>query len=157
MTITEALVSEHATFCVVFDHIDRALPHLRRLAEIRCLARLVEGLLLRHGAAEEDLVLVSLDRVLQQKARYNRFYQQHSEIDIRLRQAHESNRFVQARRLLQAALLASREHFQHEERVVFPLVERMVTRERLVKLGLIWMRQRTSRARRVAPRGTWRA
>ena len=157
MTITDALVAEHATFCAVFDQIDDVLPHLRRVAEIRCLARLVEGLLLKHAAAEEDLVLVALDRVLQQKGHCDRFYQQHNEIDIRLRQARDAERLAESRSLLRAALLASREHFEHEERFVFPLVERTMKREQLVRLGLLWMRQRNGRARNLASRARWKA
>jgi hemerythrin-like domain-containing protein len=40
------------------------------------------------------------------------------------------------------AVLASREHFDHEERIVFPLAEKAMKRETLTALGKTWMKQR---------------
>jgi hypothetical protein len=142
ITITEALTAEHGVFCALFDHIESLLPGLRRLAEVKILAGLVEGLLLSHGAAEEDLVLVALDRVLPRRGRCEQFYQQHQEIDVRLRQAQTTEGLTHARHLLQTAVLASREHFRHEERFIFPLVERVMSRMQTRKLGLLRIRQR---------------
>lgn len=149
MTITDALIAEHGVFCALFDHIESVLPRLQRLAEVKILAGLVEGLLLSHGAAEEDLVLVALDRTLAQRGRCEQFYRQHQEIDARLRRAQTADGLTEARRLLQTAVLASRQHFHHEERFVFPLVERVMTRRQIGKLGRLWVRRRSRLARQV--------
>lgn len=157
IAITDALTAEHGVFCALFDQIEVMLPRLRRLAEVKILAGLVEGLLLSHGAAEEDLVLVALDRKLAQRGRCDQFYRQHQEIDVRLRQAQAAASLTQACHLLQAAVLASRAHFQHEERYVFPLVERVLSRQQTWKLGLVWMRQRSRVTRHAVRRPTpWR-
>ena len=147
VTITDALVSEHAAFSAVFDQIERVLPNIRTLAEVRILAHLVEGLLLKHAATEEDLVLFALDRIPVQQGRCNRFFEEHQEIDARLRQAQTANRLVQARSLLQAAVLGSRRHFGYEERFVFPVLEQVITHEELSKLGRLWLHRR----RRLSP------
>ncbi len=47
-----------------------------------------------------------------------------------------------ARQLLIEAVLASRKHFDKEERVVFPLAERLLKTRTLVELGSRWMKQR---------------
>jgi hemerythrin-like domain-containing protein len=53
-----------------------------------------------------------------------------------------------ARRLLKAAITATREHFRGEERSVFPLLEKVLQEETLTKLGQSWMLQRSPAASR---------
>ena len=48
----------------------------------------------------------------------------------------------QARELLLRAVLRSREHFDKEERIVFPLAERVMKAKTLVGLGDEWMKRR---------------
>src|SRR5512137_1660877 len=49
--ITRALIAEHRMFGVVFEQIEKLLPGLDRLEEVRRAARMVEGLLLSHAKA----------------------------------------------------------------------------------------------------------
>jgi len=56
-----------------------------------------------------------------------------------------ARRLADARRLLSAAVLASREHFDHEERIVFPIAEKAMKRETLTELGKTWMKQREAK------------
>lgn len=142
ITITAALVAEHKLFCAMFDHIEQVLPKLNMPGEVKRLARLVEGLLVSHAAAEEDLALLALDRVQKHKRRSARMFQEHQEIDHRLARVYATDAVGPARRLLEAAMVASRKHFRHEERIVFPLVELTTKPETLTKLGMAWMRRR---------------
>ena len=66
MKITEALLAEHVVFHNIFDYIERVLPDLKTLAEVKSLAELMESLLGAHGKAEEDLVFAPLDHCLEQ-------------------------------------------------------------------------------------------
>ena len=59
MKITDILLAEHLVFHHIFDHIERELPKLRTLAEIKTLVRLLEHLLQDHSQTEDDLVLAS--------------------------------------------------------------------------------------------------
>ena len=142
IAITKALAAEHAMYRVLFDHIEELLPKLRRPAEVKRLARLVEDLLRSHAVAEEDLVLVALDHESAHQRRADRLHRDHQEIDSRLTRVHGINNLSQARSLLEAAIVASRAHFKHEERVVFPLIEKVTKPETLVKLGAVWMQRR---------------
>jgi hypothetical protein len=139
--ITGALTAEHKMFCALFDQIEQALPQSRRLEQVRGLGRFVEELLRSHAATEEDLVLLALDHGPEHKRRCDRFHKEHQEIDSRITRVQTSKGMVQARGLLMAAMLASRKHFEHEERIIFPLIERLAKREMLTKMGAIWMRQ----------------
>jgi hemerythrin-like domain-containing protein len=135
MKITEALVAEHSTFVKVFDQIERALPSLTTPAEVRTMASLLES----HGQAETSLAYLALDHVLEQHGELKRMHQDHHEIDDRLREVDKAGTCAEARRLLKAALLSSREHFQMEERQVFPLLEKVLQDETLAELGQTWL------------------
>jgi hemerythrin-like domain-containing protein len=144
LTITAALVAEHDTFRALFDEIERTLPRTGSLEETQRLARRLEGLLRLHAAAEEDLALLLLDHLPEQKRRCDRFYTEHQEIDAQLTQVLEVRELDLAQELLLGAIAVSRRHFKHEERVVFPLMEQVTEEEQLTKLGLIWARRRES-------------
>jgi hemerythrin-like domain-containing protein len=142
MKITEALLAEHVVFHNIFDHIERVLPHLKTVGEVKALAALMESLLHTHGTTEEDLVFAPLDHCFEQFGQRDSFAHEHAEIDASLLRVRKSRRLAEARRLLSAALLASRKHFDHEERIAFPLAEKVMKRETLVELGKAWMKQR---------------
>ncbi len=62
---------------------------------------------------------------------------------IRVRSAKQ---LVEARRLLQRAVAYSRNHFDREERIVFPLAEKVMKQETLVELGRTWLQQRETQS-----------
>jgi len=134
-TITTTLVMEHAIYGAVFDQIERVLPALNSTQEIRVLSTVVEGLLGKHAETETSLAYAALDHVLAEKGKLERLHQDHKEIDNNYRQVHRASSLAEAQRLLKKALAASREHFRYEERVVFPLLERVLPSETLNDLG----------------------
>ena len=144
MKITEALVAEHTIFLGVFDQIERALPSLNTPAEGGTMARIVEGMLEGHAKTETDLAYLALDHVLAHNGELKRMHQEHQEIDDRLRKVHAAKTCAEARRLLKAALVTSREHFHGEERSVFPLLEKALQEETLTELGKSWMQRQAA-------------
>ncbi len=146
MKITETLVAEHRIFLRVFDQIDRLLPRMRTVAEVRRMASLVEALLMEHGTTETDLAYPALDHMLQDRDRLDRLHQEHQEIDAGLREVQAAPTLGEARRRLEAALLMSRRHFQFEERFVFPLFEELLQPGTLAELGADWL-ERSAGAR----------
>jgi hemerythrin-like domain-containing protein len=141
MKITEALTAEHSIFLSVFDQIERVLPSLATPAEVRTMASIVQGLLEGHAKTETDLAYLALDHVLEHNGELKRMHQEHHEIDDRLRKVHTAGTCAEARRLLKAAILASREHFRSEECSVFPLLEKSLREETLSDLGKTWMQR----------------
>lgn len=141
MKITEVLVTEHRIFANVFDQIERALPCLAGLTEVRTLARIVEGLLAQHGGTETDLAYLAYDHVMEEKGQLQRLHQEHEEIDASLRQVQSAGDCTQARRLLEGALRTAREHMRFEERHVFPLLECALQPETLTELAATWARR----------------
>jgi hemerythrin-like domain-containing protein len=146
MKITEALVAEHTTFLVVFDQIERALPSLSTPAELKTMAGIVEGLLESHAKTETNLAYLALDHVLQHNGELKRMHQDHKEIDERLLKVHTAKTCAEGRRLLKGVLAGCREHFQLEERNVFPLIEKLLQEETITELGRTWLQRSPSHA-----------
>ena len=148
MKITEALIAEHTIFLGVFDQIERVLPSLATPVEVGTMASVIEGMLENHAQTERELAYLALDHVLAHNGELKRMHQDHHEIDDRLRKVQTAKTCAEARRLLKAAIVASREHFRGEESSVFPLLEKALQQETLIALGKNWMqRPETPRGR----------
>ncbi len=135
MKITDILTTEHAVFCAMFDQIEHALPTLETSAELKALAGLLETLLHAHGETEQDLAYGPLDHLLKEKSQLGRLFSDHREMDSRMKEVQDGNDPAHARRLLQAAMVMSREHFRYEEQTLFPFVEKVLDLDSLEKLG----------------------
>lgn len=142
MKITEALFAEHLVFHNMFDYIEAAIPGLKTLAEVKSLAALMETLLKAHSDTEDELFLGPLDHCFEQIGQRDGFLEEHREIDESLRKLRQVKDFKKARQLLLAAVIYSRKHFDKEERIVFPLAERVLNGKTLTALGQTWMEQR---------------
>jgi hemerythrin-like domain-containing protein len=125
-SITKMLSDEHTHFVRLFDEVDRLLPDLRTVAEVRLLCRLVEGVLAHHADVEENLAYAAMDHVLQEKGELQRLYRDHQEIDTCFQRAREACDLTTALDLFRAGLKASRAHFRCEEETVFPLLNRLL-------------------------------
>jgi hemerythrin-like domain-containing protein len=138
MKITEALLAEHAVFHNLFDHVERAAPRLKTTAEVRVLARMLESLLECHSIVEDDLIIEPLEHCFEQIGQRDTFHQEHEEIDAGLRQVQVAKNLKAARLHLLRAVAASRKHFDKEERVVFPMAEKILNARTLTDLGRRW-------------------
>jgi hemerythrin-like domain-containing protein len=143
MKITEALFAEHVVFHNLFDHIESTLPKLKTLAEVKTMASIMEAMLKGHSDTEDDLFIGPLEHCFEQIGQRDGFIEEHREIDGSLREVQEATRIDQARRRLLEAVRYSRVHFDKEERIVFPMAERLFKEETLQSLGKAWMNQRT--------------
>ena len=133
--ITDVLTTEHNLLCILFDEIDRLLPGVRTVDEVRLLSRLVEGVLSHHADVEQNLAFAALDHALAEKDELRQLHQDHDEIDACLRDAALATELAKAVQLLKAGLEASRVHFRLEEQSVFPLFEKMLAPSSLETLA----------------------
>ena len=150
MKITEALFAEHLVFHNMFDHIEATVPGLKTLAEVKSLAALMESVLKAHSDSEDELFIEPLEHCFEQIGQRDAFLEEHQEIDVSLRTLRQAKQLKQAQQLLLAAVAYSRKHFDKEERVVFPMAERVLNGKTLQALGQTWMEQRV----RVVPAGS---
>lgn len=142
MKITEILLAEHVVFHNLFDHIEKAAPKVRTLAELRSLAATLETLLRAHSETEDELFIAPLEHCFEQIGQRDTFHEEHEEIDGSLLNVQKARQLKVARKLLLQAVTACRKHFDKEERVVFPLAERTLKADTLKALGDAWMKRR---------------
>jgi hemerythrin-like domain-containing protein len=142
MKITEALLAEHLVFHNLFDHIEATAPHLKTLAEVKSLASLMESMLKAHSDTEDELFIGPLEHCFEQIGQRDTFLEEHQEIDNNLKLVQGAKRTRRACQLLLAAVAYSRKHFDKEERIVFPMAERVLKGNTLAALGQTWMEQR---------------
>src|SRR5665647_1576567 len=69
----------------------------------------------------------------------DRLHEDHHEIDDQFKRIHHTTDPAEAQRLLKKALAATREHFQREEKVMFPVLEKTLQPDTLRALGRKWM------------------
>lgn len=138
MKITEALHAEHVVFHNLFDHLERVLPTASTLAETLAMRDMLASMLEAHGKVEHTLLLDPLEHCIDQFGHSESFHHEHEEIDRHLESVKQAGGVEQARQALNAAVLLAREHFDKEERLVFPLAEKHLSEKTLEELGQRW-------------------
>jgi hemerythrin-like domain-containing protein len=136
------LRAEHAVFHNLFDHIEAVLPHTRSLAEVKGLATIMEKLTGPHSRTEDELFIDPLEHCFDQIGQKDTFHQEHEIIEKMTARIHKTRDVKSARKLLISAVVASRKHFDKEERIVFPMAERVLSAKTLSELGETWLRRR---------------
>lgn len=142
MKITEALFAEHLVFHNLFDHVEKTAPKMKSLAEVKAVGALLDSLLRAHSRTEDDLFIGPLEPSFEQIGQCATFHHEHEVIEENLALVQEAKQVRAARQLLLATVMMCRSHFDKEERVVFPMAEKILKHKTLVELGATWMRQR---------------
>ena len=142
MKITDILRAEHTVFHHLFDHIESTVPQLKSLAEVKSLATLIDKVMSPHSHTEDELFIEPLEHCFEQIGQNETFHAEHRRIEEKLAQVQKARTFEVAKAILLAAIAASREHFDKEERIVFPMAERVLKAKTLSELGAEWLRKR---------------
>jgi len=142
MKITDALRAEHCVFHNLLDHVEGTLPRLRSLAEIKVMAGMLESLLEPHSRAEDELLIAPMEHCLAHLGQQENFHHEHEGIEAGLRHVRAARSVAAARKSLLAAVAASRTHFDKEERILFPLAEKVLKARTLGELGDRFTKQR---------------
>ncbi|HMP84507.1 MAG TPA: hemerythrin domain-containing protein [Verrucomicrobiota bacterium] len=142
MKITEILMAEHAVFHNLFDHIESVVPRLRTLAEVKSLASVVDRVMSPHAKTEDDLFITPLEHCFEQIGQNETFHEEHKQIDEAFARIRKARRLKEAKKLLSGVIASCRKHFDKEERIVFPLAERVLKSKTLTELGDAWMKRR---------------
>jgi hemerythrin-like domain-containing protein len=145
MKITEILMAEHAVFHNLFDHIEAVLPRTRTLAEVKSLAGVVDKVHAPHSKLEDDLFMEPLEHCFDQIGQNETFHDEHEVIDAELAKVQRARDLKTAKAILLGAVTAARKHFDKEERIVFPMAERVLKPKTLLALGAEWLKKREAR------------
>jgi hemerythrin-like domain-containing protein len=142
MKITDVLRAEHAVFHNLFDYIEAALPRTRTLAEVKSLANIMDKLTGPHSRTEDELFIDPLEHCFDQIGHKETFHHEHERIEKMFAGIQSAGSIKVARKLLLDVVAASRKHFEKEERIVFPMAERILKAKTLTDLGSEWMKRR---------------
>lgn len=144
MKITDALLAEHVVFHTLFDHIERSVPRLKSLGEVKTLAEMLETMLTQHSRSEDELLMNYLDDSIEQMGHREAFHEEHELIEKHLGAVRSARSLKAARKLLGEAVSGARKHFDKEERLIFPLAERVISYHNIMKLGERWLEKKAS-------------
>lgn len=142
MRITDILRAEHTVFHHLFDHIETNAPRLKTLPEVKSMATLVEHVMAPHSRTEDELFIEPLEHCFEQIGQGETFHHEHELIEDIFANVHAARDLKTAKKFLLGAIAASRKHFDKEERIVFPLAERVLKTNTLTELGTEWMKRR---------------
>ena len=142
MKITDVLRAEHAVFHDLFDHIEATVPRLKTLGEVKALAAVVDRVHAPHSKTEDALFLEPLEPYFDQMGQRETFHAEHEHIEAALAKVQKARTLKDAKKILQNAIAASRKHFNKEERIVFPMAERILKAKTMTELGVQWLNRR---------------
>jgi hemerythrin-like domain-containing protein len=145
MKITDILRAEHSVFHNLFDHIEATVPKLKSLGEVKALAVLVDKVMAPHSHTEDELFIDPLEHCFDQIGQKETFHHEHEQIEQALVKITKARTLKESKKLLLAVIAASRKHFEKEERIVFPMAERILKSKTLTDLGDEWMKRRKAR------------
>ena len=144
MKITDILRAEHSVFHNLFDHIETTAPRFRTLAEVKSVAVLIDKVMAPHSHTEDELFIDPLEHCFDQIGQKETFHHEHQAIEQTLVKVTKARTLKDAKKLLLAVIAASRKHFEKEERIVFPMAERILKTKTLTELGTEWMKRRNT-------------
>ncbi len=138
MKLTDALLAEHVVFHSIFASINKEMPHFTKVEEFQAVAKMLLGTLEAHGKAEHDLLLPPIETYLSGIGHLENFHQEDDAIVANLAHTIEASDIDSAKNYLHKALRLASDHFDKEERLVFPLAEQHISEESLHALGKEW-------------------
>jgi hemerythrin-like domain-containing protein len=151
MKITDILMAEHAVFHNLFDHVEATVPRLRTVAEVKSLGQIITKLTEPHSQTEDELFIAPLEHCFDQLGQKETFHEEHELIDQALAAVQQTADLKTAKKLLLGAVSASRTHFDKEERIIFPMAERILKARTLNELGAEWLKRRDQKRLQATP------
>jgi hemerythrin-like domain-containing protein len=146
MNILDGLLGEHAALLTLFEHLGQNAAHMD-LARLHETGALLERVVMVHSVAEDRFLFDAVttgegglrDTLLAMRT-------EHKQMAQELDQLRGTASEAAARGCLRRVFEAIREHFEVEERVLFPLAARQISPEKLEELGAAWKRSRMREA-----------
>ena len=146
MNILDGLLGEHAALLTLFEHLEQIAAHMD-LDRLHETGALLERVVMVHSMAEDrylfDAVTASEGGL---RGALLAMRSEHKQLAHELDQLRATSSEAAARGCLRGIFESAREHFEVEERVLFPLAARQISREKLEELGLDWKRRRMREA-----------
>jgi len=146
MNILDGLLGEHAAIMTLFEHLERSVAHMS-LPQLQESGAMLERVLMAHSVNEDRYLFDALTPVQGGfQETLDAMRDEHVQMAQELGRLRECENEAAARGCLARLIDLTREHFEVEERVLFPLVARHIGSEQLEQLGEGWKRNRMKEA-----------
>ena len=143
MKLTDALLGEHGAFYMLFDEIEAITATESALAQWRGATTVLEAMVASHATLEEKLLFAALEPHLgKEQGPLAVLHAEHQEMERMLGYMQQEPDVDRAILWISEALTSARSHFKKEEHVLFPLAERLLGEEALIRLGAKWAEAR---------------
>jgi hypothetical protein len=143
--ITDAFLGEHGVVSAELDNIEEMLNGTPELQSVHDAAVLLASALRPHVDLEDELLFCpALARLGQAGPAPELIGRDQDEIRWHVGAVGEATCPDVAIRMLRRAVQLTREHFIEEERIGFPLAERLLGEEELLRRGAIWATRRSA-------------
>ena len=143
MKLTDALLGEPGVFHVLFDLIQDMAGTDEAMARIRGAVTVLTAMVDSHATLEDRLLFTALEPHLGRDAvPLAQMRAEHEQMERRLEAIEEVDDVNAALARIEEALALARLHFQKEERVLFPMAERILGPVALSRLGEAWAESR---------------
>ncbi len=136
--ITDALLAEHTVFHSLFEVVEKQLDQNPSVERIRVLAEILLHLLEKHGQAEHDLLVPPIEPFLHEIGHLENFHKEDDIIIETLQKIVDCDDPGLAKQVMIKTLRLANDHFDKEERFVFPLAEKHISEKSLNELGDAW-------------------
>ena len=122
-----------------FDQVEKIAPNEEAMAQIRNAMTVLSAMVDAHATLEEELLFAALEPHLgKYEGPLAQMRAEHDELERLLGQIEKAEDVNQATAWVEETLRTARSHFHKEERVLFPMAERLLGEEALTRLGKAW-------------------
>jgi iron-sulfur cluster repair protein YtfE (RIC family) len=142
MKITDAFLGEHAIFYAQFDHLEQAAPAAETLTHAQGRAALLGAALETHAQLEEELLFAILESHVGPAGPLVVMRAEHAEIEGTLVRLPEVRDLAEVQRLVLHVVRVAREHFAKEEQILYPLAQRVLDADTMIRQGKLWAERR---------------
>ena len=147
MNILDGLLGEHAALLTVFEHLEQKSSHMS-VDELQEAGALLERLLMAHSVGEDRFLFdaVKANHGMGVEETLIAMRGEHRVMAAEIATLRACDKAAQGRSQLRRLIESTREHFGVEERVLFAVAARELSREKLEELGDGWKRFRMREA-----------
>lgn len=142
MKITEGLLGEHALSYALFDQVESIADGAKSLQELVAAESLLSSAVMSHASLEDEVLFPALVERGHAEGPLDVMRAEHKEIELLAGAVRASLTLEEAREVMYRLLDTLREHFGKEERILFPMCERLLGEQKLRELGERWAKRR---------------
>lgn len=136
VNIIDALLIEHGTFYLQFEHLEQTGPATEHLGQLKAKVSMLAAVLPTHARLEDELLFTALEPHLgTMGGPLVVMRMEHDQLEGLLGQLPQLEDLNQAKDMLAEAITVARQHFGKEEQILFAIAKQSLDADTLTRLG----------------------